>query len=80
LDAKPNKEFAPIGYEAESFAHKYRDVFEQKVAELEKENILQSLGKIEASLNNLTSLVKSLTQNYADFDNVKDSNEGEKHL
>ena len=39
LDTKPAKEFVPIGYEAESFAHKYRDVFEQKVIELEKENI-----------------------------------------
>ncbi len=57
---KPEKPM-PVGYEAESFARKYTDMFEKKVLELERDNILQSLSKIEASLNNLTTMVKKLT-------------------
>ena len=58
-DAPMKPELRPVGYEAEEFSGHYTDMFEKKILELRSENIMQSLIKIEASLNRLIEIVQN---------------------
>lgn len=58
-----NKSFGLKGSQADDFAGRYKDIFEEKVRLMEEETVRQSLSKIEVSLNRLVDMVEKVFNN-----------------
>lgn len=57
---KPLGTFAPVGAEAESFANRCKETFGEKIVNLEKQDISFRLGRIEASVKNLSDRIEKV--------------------